>query len=456
MGDSLNSLMHNNSTFNSSRKKPSENLLQTLEIKKHCLNFLHRCKYTKRPPQSLRIRGCNALLFQQRISMISKMETEILKQAIANKKQEIDQLESKFRNHTRKESMQGLSKIQSKNWKNHFVKKIQFYKKQEQDKWKYWPSKSKIKKKVPNNERKKRKILTLSKKVLEQKQVINLTDLDIPPESVVVLSKGLGFVPTPKKIDVEELRLDARQFTNKLALRSINKTRESTYTQILPSKLKQTNYKIVKPPTNDTVTNSLVTSITNKVDNIKSKSKTDRNSNLSKLEMEGLEWLQQKTLDMEIIVDSADKGGAILIYSPSLAEKKISEKVTDKKLYKCLNKDPSEDIYNNLLDAWKDGKMNKFVSKEEASKVVGLTEGNGKSTSSIFKAGETYFNPSLKIHKMKIEDIKPGCDPPARIITCLQDGITSRSDIYIAEKWLKPLQKDFCLDIVQDSMDVLI
>ena len=56
---------------------------------------------------------------------------------------------------------------------------------------------------------------------------------------------------------------------------------------------------------------------------------------------------------------------------------------------------------------------------------------------------------------MNIDEIKPGCDPPARLITCLQDGVTSRSDIFIAEKWLKQLQKEFCQDIVQDSMDVL-
>ena len=137
---------------------------------------------------------------------------------------------------------------------------------------------------------------------------------------------------------------------------------------------------------------------------------------------------------MEIIVDSADKGGAILIYPPPLAERKIVEKVTDKKLYKCYNKDPSDDIYNKLIDIWKEGKTNSFVTDDEASKVVGLTKNNVKSTSSIFKPGETYFNPSLKIHKMNISEIKPGCDRPARLITCLQDGVTNRSDIYLAEK----------------------
>ena len=56
---------------------------------------------------------------------------------------------------------------------------------------------------------------------------------------------------------------------------------------------------------------------------------------------------------------------------------------------------------------------------------------------------------------MKLEDIIPGCDPPARLITCLQNSVTNRSDIFIANEWLKPLQKDFCKDVVNDSIDVL-
>ena len=41
------------------------------------------------------------------------------------------------------------------------------------------------------------------------------------------------------------------------------------------------------------------------------------------------------------------------------------------------------------------------------------------------------------------------------MITCLQDGVTSLSDIFVANKWLKPLQGNFCKDIVSDSVDIL-
>ena len=131
-----NSRMHNNSaTFNSKRAKPAETILQSLEIEKLCLDFLHRCKYRKRPPQSLRVNGCNGLPFSQKIELISKIETEILLQAIKNKKEDIIRLKRKYENHQHKHKIIGLNETQLKNWKQHYNKKIHFYKKQEKDKW---------------------------------------------------------------------------------------------------------------------------------------------------------------------------------------------------------------------------------------------------------------------------------------------------------------------------------
>ena len=140
-----------------------------------------------------------------------------------------------------------------------------------------------------------------------------MDELSYTPEAVVVLSKGLSFVPNPKKVDVEELRLDTRQFTNRLAIRSIIVKGKK---KKLPSKLKTTNYHPISPPNNDTYTNSVITSITNRVEGIKSKIISGKNTNLSKLETVGVKWLQTKTSQMEIVVNTADKGGAIFLYPP--------------------------------------------------------------------------------------------------------------------------------------------
>ena len=158
MEESPNSYMPNNSTtFNSSRAKPAKNLLQSLEIEKICLDFLHKCKYRKRPPQSLRVNGCNGLPFSQKILLISKIEKEILLQAIKNKNEEIERLEDRYANHRYKNTMTGLSNTQRTLWKRKYNKKIVFYKKQETEKWRFWPDKTKKLKKteVLQQERKK-------------------------------------------------------------------------------------------------------------------------------------------------------------------------------------------------------------------------------------------------------------------------------------------------------------
>ena len=106
-------------------------------------------------------------------------------------------------------------------------------------------------------------------------------------------------------------------------------------------------------------------------------------------------------------------------------------------------------MYDDIFELWKEG-------KKKAYKVVGITKENNKSTSSYFKPGITFFTPSLKIHKMDDIGIKPGCNPPARLISSLQDGITKRTDVFIANKWLKPLEADFCTDLVKDTNSTLI
>ena len=80
------------------------------------------------------------------------------------------------------------------------------------------------------------------------------------------------------------------------------------------------------------------------------------------------------------------------------------------------------------------------MSETEAKEVVGITLEGNKSTASRFKYGRTYFVPSLKIHKLKPEELLPGAEVPIRLITCLQDrGVYSSS---FAEKMPDPPSKN--------------
>ena len=145
----------------------------------------------------------------------------------------------------------------------------------------------------------------------------------------------------------------------------------------------------------------------------------------------------------------ADKGGAILL------ESAVLNKLQDTDLYECLENDPTYALYDELFNLWVKGKRQEYVTAAEAHKVMGVTEDDNKSTSSRFKPGTSYFYPMLKIHKLPKEQLVPGVNPPARIVTALQEGVSKRSDVFIADRFLKDLETDFCEDLLKDTNSAL-
>ena len=140
---------------------------------------------------------------------------------------------------------------------------------------------------------------------------------------------------------------------------------------------------------------------------------------------------------------------------PQILEEIVSEKVNDSNCYTKLKQDPRAATDTELFALWMKGKAHKLVTQNEAKLVMGITDQNRKSTSSVYKYGTSYFSPSLKIHKLKPAEIQPGCKIPARLILAAQDGVTKRSDVFIQQKWLNDLQKDYCEDLVTDTISTL-
>ena len=458
-------------------KMLTENILQKSQIEKFRLNFLHRCTLRKRPPPTLRCTGFKALDEKCRIQMISKLETEALQQAIRTKKKEIRVLMKTVKQS--KEDFQPLSKSQKKKWRAHFNRKIEFYKLKEETEWTQWPNKSisgvkrrknRASKTRRNCKRKKDMLLGKAKDLIDSGDVRILVDIEVPPEAIVVLGKGLGFVPTPSHNNIK-LRLDARRISNKIARFNANDDREDSIEPtpgepvleeisehfVLPASLRQPNYYQSQSNNKDPEVNVALQYLTTKMNSVNVYKRPRKiSSNLSKFEESGLLWLQNRVTKNELSVCKADKGGAILLVSPEFLTEKIREKVTNPCLYEELKDDPRPKLCNDLFLKWKYGKESNFVSDVEAERIAGVTKGGNKSTSSKFKLGNTYFVPSLKIHKMNPEEIVPGCNIPARLITCLQQGITKRSDVYLAQMYLKDLERDFCQDLLRDTNESLV
>ena len=86
---------------------------------------------------------------------------------------------------------------------------------------------------------------------------------------------------------------------------------------------------------------------------------------------------------------------------------------------------------------------------------MGVTDQNNKTTSSHLKPGTSYFYPMLKIHKLQKEELIPGVKPPARLVTALQEGISKRSDVFVADRFLKELEENYCKDLLRDTNNAL-
>ena len=294
-----------------------------------------------------------------------------------------------------------------------------------------------------------------------------LVDFDVPSEAIAVLGKGLGFVPTPSP-DIAEIRLDARRIANKITYfankldeqeHTINTTIPPSQRVVnsgnmfsLPRKLQIPSYFQSKLTSTNPEMTSAINHLNTFSNSVAASKKSEFKKNLSHLEEIGLKWLREMVKEDKLSICKADKGGATLLVPPEFLIQKVKEKVENPDLYKFIDGDPRKGYHDDLIQLWKDGKDKSFVSEIEAKQIVGITEKNNKSTSSRFKYGSSYFTPSLKIHKLKPEDIKPGCDVPIRLITSLQEGVTKRSDVFVAENWLRKLQEDYCADLVKDTI----
>jgi len=236
----------------------------------------------------------------------------------------------------------------------------------------------------------------------------------------------------------------------------------------LPSKLRKKNYNL-PTPSEDRAVNDIVQSMESELDQILQASgprkPKPKKENLIPIEQRGLKWLEKMVADGEIAITPADKGGSILIVDPTLLRKKTLQKLENPQLYQKLDSDPLHALHAELFDTWVEGKKRGFITPEEAKSVMGISDNTSKSgtgptnrpsTAPHHKPGKSYFYPSLKVHKLKRDQLIPGVEPPVRLITALQEGISKKSDVFVATKYLRPLEKDFCQDLLSDTTDALV
>ena len=264
---------------------------------------------------------------------------------------------------------------------------------------------------------------------------------------MAILAKGDGCIPSPTCNSFQFCK-DGYNTANKLAWSTIHKDSPSV---LLPPKLLKKEVTTTAPLTRYCIVNSVVEKIKNFVDN--PVELTPRVKNINTLERKGLDWLKEYVRAGNIAITKADKGGSICVVKPGLLEEITMEKLNNLDLYRNLGTCfPVNKISSELLSLWSEGVEEGYVTSVVAKQVVGLTASHRPSTLDRFKPGEAYHYPLLKLHELKTEDIKPGCVPPCRLVTALDQSPTVRSDTYSDSA---PLARDFCKDLVKDHTEVL-
>ena len=456
------------------------NLATQVALEKNRLLFLQRSMLFKRPPQSLRVRGLHGLSDERGRLLVQEIESKALTCAIEEKKKLLCDLEEKLRSGNEQMDIdRGLVILNKRKLK----KKIVFFRSCEDTKWKDWNRKlidyvehkaksqcvasiKKLKRKLRAQRRKlfkkRENLINAAHYAIENKLVRNLTDVEVPPFSIAVLSYGPGWIPTPV-FNKNQYKIDALNAANKQVWSAIFKDSPENVENDVPLSLLKNSVTSSAPLVKDFVVNKAKEAISNFASNL---SPPKCKSTLNIFELQGLQWLQNAVKTEKIAVTQADKGGCILIVDPKLIVSSTEEKFMDASRYKCLGStNPLPEYRKELLVMWKFAVLKEYVSDVQARKTVGLfykPEPNKSnpftlSTSDKFKPGIPYPYPLFKVHKLSPAQLDDrNVRPPVRLVTDLHDGVTSRSDKFLVWKWLAPLCSDYASDLVKDSTEALL
>ncbi len=172
-------------------------------------------------------------------------------------------------------------------------------------------------------------------KIKDENVVVNLSDEEIPDCAYIYLAKGLGFVPS-QKVDIQDLRYDTLEFIRKVEWRAFfhqqkeenteNTEIENTTdnTKIHHSDIRVSN--LSKAPFQHPVTDDLKLRLMGWIAN---HNNDTPKSNLTKCELQGKKWLEEKVDAKTVFVTKADKGGAILVMNYVDVEEAITNEILD-------------------------------------------------------------------------------------------------------------------------------
>ena len=258
--------------------------------------------------------------------------------------------------------------------------------------------------------------------------VVNLSDVELGPDHLQLLSYGKKFVPTPGKLDHDRLVEDVQEGCRRVRLKELFLDNEST----TPTFYKPTGYtpQSGRVPALDAYCGTLLSRTANH------QSAKPYQSNLNPSERKALHELQDMVKNREIRISCADKGGAIVIQNTCDYLEEGQRQLQDAMYYKPLTVDPTSHIAavsNDLIDSLHDDDL-----------IDDNTWKWAKVDTSTVKCHQMYFLP--KIHKSRTK-------PPGRPIVSGVDGPTEKIS-KLVDHWLQGFVKSLPSHI-KDSTHML-
>ena len=205
--------------------------------------------------------------------------------------------------------------------------------------------------------------------------MINLSTVQLSDSETKLLSRGLTFVPTPRRIKWSEILEDVKEFFQQ---------ENQTNLTHLSDEIKRFRCKgsWTPPSGRDAALDTFINAVENDI--MTSKPATIRN-NLSKQERKALTKLRKRT---DIVIKPADKGSGTVVMDRSWYVNECHGRLNDAKYYKKQSSDPTGKIHERVKE---------YTSRLHKNNLIDYETFKYLSSNFDPKSGRFYILP--KIHK---------------------------------------------------------
>ena len=248
---------------------------------------------------------------------------------------------------------------------------------------------------------------------LKQSRVLNLSDVTLSPTELMILGKGLTFIPTPSPPDLGEINNDLVQMFRRMRLKlhfaeNDTESDSSEFEQHLNIMFRNKS-RWTPAPNADVFLDAFIEAVKNDFHKLKLQSYHENpNKNISTEESKALIHLENND---NIIIKKADKGAAVVIMNQNDYIKEGIRQLSDANFYVKLDYYPTTDHINEIHNIL----LKTFQRDEITKKIFEYLTPTGCTTPAW------YFLPKIYKEKITGRPIVSGNNSPTEKISAFVD-----------------------------------